>query len=53
MNIYDTHASKRSFFFSEVDGKIYRSIVETKQKAQQIYDTARERGQTASHVKQT
>ncbi|XP_072027285.1 inter-alpha-trypsin inhibitor heavy chain H3-like [Amphiura filiformis] len=37
----------------EVDGKIYRSIVETKQKAQKIYDTARERGQTASQVKQT
>ncbi|XP_072025346.1 inter-alpha-trypsin inhibitor heavy chain H3-like [Amphiura filiformis] len=37
----------------EVDGKIYRSIVATKRKAQKIYDAARERGQTASQVKQT
>ncbi|XP_033645563.1 inter-alpha-trypsin inhibitor heavy chain H3-like isoform X2 [Asterias rubens] len=42
-----------SGFLIEVDGNVYYSTVDEKEKAQKAYDDAKKRGQTAGQVKQT
>ncbi|XP_071961077.1 inter-alpha-trypsin inhibitor heavy chain H3-like [Antedon mediterranea] len=40
-------------FSMEIDGVVYPANIEEKEKAQKIYDDARDRGQSAGQVKQT